>query len=170
MTGLFSRSAVSITTPMSSKPNSERSWSQAVTSLKSAVHLALGSFAAGRSLADVLSENGDVALVVADDDAVAAEEPPLWALDQLQAALAVNGASIRRLSGVSQARRNEFCIVAACRLIVGSRKSFCSSGTSPRLPNPESLCLVPQVRYLRERTACCSARGRQMAHSVSSTH
>jgi hypothetical protein len=55
--------------------------------LKSTVHLALGSFAAGRSLADVLSETGDVALVVADDDAVAAGTPSSWALDQLQAAL-----------------------------------------------------------------------------------
>lgn len=95
---------------MSSKANSRKVSRRSL--LKSAAYLALGSFAT-RSLADVLSGHGDVALVVADDDAVVAGVPPSWALDQLQAALTANGASIRRLSGVFHARRNEFCIVAA---------------------------------------------------------
>jgi hypothetical protein len=124
---------------MSSKPNSSEVSRRSL--LKSAVYLALGSFAAGRSLADVLSENGDVALVVLRDDAVAAEEPPLWAIDQLQAALVANGASIRRLSGVSQARRNEFCIVAAwthspLAQVIQHQWSIVAPA------EPESLCLA----------------------------
>ena len=111
MGGLFFLCAVSMTAPMSSKPNSGEVSRRGL--LKSAAYLALGSFVAVRSLADVLSENGDVALVVADGDAVAAGAPPSWALDQLQAALVANGASIRRLSRVSHSRLNEFCIVAA---------------------------------------------------------
>jgi hypothetical protein len=137
---------------MSSKPNSSEVSRRDL--LKSAVHLALGSFAAGRSLADVLSENGDVALVVADDDAVAAGAPPSWALDQLQAALAVNGASIRRSSGVSHARRNEFCIVAAsthCRLAQVILQQWNIAAPA----EPESLCLV-QGQF-RERTVLLAA-------------
>lgn len=63
-----------MTTPVSSKPNSGEVSRRGL--LKSATYLALGSFAAVRSLADVLSENGDVALVFADDDAFAAGAPP----------------------------------------------------------------------------------------------
>jgi hypothetical protein len=92
-------------------------------------------------LADVLSENGEVALVLLRDDAVAAEEPSLWALDQLQAALVANGASIRRLSGVAQVRRNEFCIVAAwthspLAQVIQRKWSIVAPA------EPESLCLA----------------------------
>ena len=66
--------------------------------------VALGTFCARRGLADVLTKHGSVALVVADDDAVAAEAPALWALDALEMALVANGARtrrVRRLAGAS---------------------------------------------------------------------
>ncbi len=96
---------------MSSKPTS-REFSRRGF-LKTAACFTLGSAVAGNSLAAVIKSKGRVALVVAPDDAVAAAVPPTWALSELEAALAAQGATVRRIAKIADAAREEFCVVAA---------------------------------------------------------
>ena len=72
--------------------------------LKTTACLALGSLAASHGLAAVLDGKGEIALVVAPDDALANAVPPQWALGELKAALAAQGASVRVVAVVADAQ------------------------------------------------------------------
>lgn len=79
--------------------------------LKTTACLTLGSLASGHGLASVLETKGGIALVVAPDDALANAVPPQWALGELQAALAGQGATMRLVPRIADAKPEEFCVV-----------------------------------------------------------
>jgi hypothetical protein len=81
--------------------------------LKTAAGIALGGISPQVRSAIALRKRSSVALVISDDDAVAAETPSLWAVNLLESALAANGAAIRRVRRLADAKRGDFCIVAA---------------------------------------------------------
>jgi hypothetical protein len=109
--------------------------------LKTTAGITLASFAAGHGLAAVLEAKGDIALVVASDDAVASAVPPTWALGELKAALTAQGASVRMLTSLADARPEELCVVVGgmtsslAREILAGRKIAAPT-------EAESLCLV----------------------------
>ena len=111
------------------------------TFLKSTAYLTLGAAAVGHSLADVLADNGGIALVVAPDDAVASAVPSAWALGELKAALEGQGTAVRIVAGIVDVQAGEYCVVVGgmnsphAQTILRQRKI-------PAPTESESLCLV----------------------------
>lgn len=108
--------------------------------LKTTALFTAGSLVVGNSFAEVLDKKGDIALIVATDDAIANAIPPTWALGELKTALETQGSTVRIVARIVDAAVNEFCVLASgikaslAQLILNQ-----SSLTAPT--EPESLCL-----------------------------
>jgi len=81
--------------------------------IKTTACLTLGSLVAGHGLAAVLETKGGIAFVVAPDDALANAVPPQWALGELKASLTAQGASVRMVTSLADAKPEEFCVVVS---------------------------------------------------------
>ena len=92
--------------------------------LKTTACLTLGSLAAGHGLAAVLEGKGGIALVVAPDDALANAVPPQWALGELKTALAGQGATVRVVTSLTEAKAEEFCVVVGAMNSPVAKKVF----------------------------------------------
>jgi hypothetical protein len=109
--------------------------------LKTTACLTLGSITAAPSLAAVLVEKDDIAIVVAPDDAVAKAAPPTWALGELKTALEAQGATVRVVTKVADATAKEFCVIIA-GMKSGLAETILRQRTIAAPTQSESLCLV----------------------------
>src|SRR5262249_7578444 len=95
------------------------------------------------------SANSGISLVADPDDPVASSPSAAWALQELVAAIAQRGLTVRRLSNLDQAPSSDLCIVAA-----GSRAAIAEAllkGTrKPDPSSPESLALIPSTYQGRQ--------------------
>ena len=109
--------------------------------LKATACLTFGSLAVGHGLAAALEEKGSIALVVVPDDLLATAIPPTWALGELKAALAGQGATVRVIGKLADATAKEFCVVVSGMNAPFAQAIFRQEKISPPI-EAESLCLV----------------------------
>ncbi len=99
--------------------------------------LALGGVSFGAAEPDA----GSVSIITLDNDVIASDAPPQWALAQLKQALESQGAKVRLLSSVSQAPVGDLVIVAAS---TGHAVTQEVMGSAVAVPSAaESLMLAP---------------------------
>lgn len=109
--------------------------------LKTTSLFAIGALTVTRSLASVLIEKGNIAIVILPDDEIANKVPPKWAVGKLKAALEVQGSKVRLLEAISECQPNEFCIfVSGMNSPIAMQINKQNNHVAPT--EAESLCLV----------------------------
>jgi len=97
---------------MNMKPTTQSDGQSRRDFLKTATTLAAGAMLNGCSFSHALSRRQAIALVSAPDDAIAASTPGRWALEESRSAIVAQGASARIVASLSEAKPEEFCLLA----------------------------------------------------------
>lgn len=112
-----------------------------------------------------MTKKGNIALVVLIDDALANAVPPQWALGELKAALALQGATLRVVSSLSEAKKEEFCVVVSAINTPIAKKIF----TENKIAAPaevEALVLVQNEIEGREALLVAGADERGLLYAL----
>jgi hypothetical protein len=109
--------------------------------LQTPAYLTLGAALAAQRLAAADAGKVGIALAAAPDDAIASSGPATWALGELRATLAGQGAKVRVVARLADARADEFCVMASGMNAPMARAILGRSNIAAPV-EAESLCLV----------------------------